>query len=484
MGGVAKAVEKAVSSVGDAVESVGKVAEDVGKGVSNAVNDAGTWIDKSVIQPIKENPIETAVMIAAVAYGGPLVAGYLPGALGVSTATAATLGTAISTGTAAAGITAAKGGSTEDILKAAAVGGGAGAVGGGVGNYVGGATGSAAAGRISGAAATGATGAAATGRDPLQGAAVGAIGAGVAEGVNLAVTSGMDFLNSTAGDYNSSAITTPKPKTYEYGINSSDPSAPAQGLNPALPPGGTDAAFGTTSSPNYETFGITPPQSSVSTPLTANYGNIQTVEGTQGISKEFGIDPNKEGGIGLKYDPESTSTYGQLDPSLPVGGLPSTYVMGSQTDALQKQLEKTASKVLTKEILDGIYGTAAISGTSALLRRSGADGISGEDEFYGDATSQYGNLAPVAQAKYELKKFGKETGETQLIPFKDNEPQSPIPPGYEEIETIGAAKGGLIDSTKSTTMVKYSKKPLVAPRKPELTKKKKTTRKGLAAKQS
>lgn len=466
MGGVAKAVESAVSSVGSAVESVGKVAEDVGKGVTNAIDDAGTWIDKSVIQPVKENPIETAVMIAAVTFGGPVVAGYLSSAAIATGTAAATLGTAIATGTAAAGITAAKGGSTEDILKAAAVGGGAGAVGGGVGQYVGGATGSAVAGRVAGASAAGATGAVATGRDPLQGAAIGAISAGVAEGVRIGVGEGLSYLNSTVGDYNASATSTPAPKTYEFGIDYSNPSAPAQGLDPTLPAGGTDANFGTTSSPNYGSFGITPPQAAVSTPLGGDYGNIQTEAGQKGISKEFGIDPNSEGGIGIKYDPSSPSTYGQIDPSLPIGGLPSTYVMGSETNSLQRQLEKTASKVLTKEILEGIYGTAGGMTASSLLRRRGSGGVSGEDEFYDDATSQTGNLAPISQAKYELKKFGKETGETQLIPFKDNEPQSPIPPGYEEIETVGAAKGGFI---KKKSVVKSQKKKVA------------TTRKGLAA---
>lgn len=468
MGGVASAISNAVSSVGDAFESVGEVVEDVGKGVANAVSDAGTWIDKSVIQPIKENPIETAVMIAAVAYGGPLVAGYL--------GTSAAVGTAIATGTAAAGITASKGGDAEDILKAGAMGAAAGGAGGAVGSSVGGTYG-ATAGRIAAGATTGATGSAIAGRDVLQGAAIGAATAGIAEGVNIGVNAGYDYLSSTVGDFNMGGSGT---KSYEFSFKDTGTPRPVAGmdysefgLRPTMPTGSTDYSFG-----------IAPPISTPATPLYADYGNIQTEIGTKGISKEFGIDPNKEGGIGIKYDPDSGSTFGQLNPALPAGGLPSTYVLGSQTNPIKEEIKKTATKALTEEALSSVYGgggTYDPSITFNLRRRSGAF----NDELLDPNTESGVSLAAVQPDKFELRKYANPEGKSTLISFKDGQPQQPIPTGYEEVETVGAAKGGLIDSTKSETMVKYSKKPLVAARKPELTKKKKvTTRKGLAAKQS
>ena len=87
------------------------------------------------------------------------------------------------------------------------------------------------------------------------------------------------------------------------------------------------------------------------------------------------------------------------------------------------------------------------------------------------------DLAQVTPSKYELRKFINDAGNSTLVSFKDDKPQTPIPSGYREVETIGAAKGGLIDSQPSTTMVKYSKKPLIAQRKKET----KIAKKGLAS---
>lgn len=466
MGGVASAISNVVQSVGDVVESVGDVVQDVGKAAESAVNDAGTWIDKSIITPIKENPVETAVMIAAVAYGGPLVAGYL--------GTTAAVGTAVATGTAAAGITASKGGDVEDILKAGVIGAAAGGAGGAAGTAVGGTYG-AAAGNIAKGAVTGATGATLAGKDPLQGAAIGAATAGIAEGVNISVNAAADFLNSTTGDFNFG--TTPE-KTYEFGINPNAPSATSGfGINPALPASGTDINFGTSLSPDYN-FGINTPTSSAVTPLGADYGTIQTELGLSSPAKEFGIDPNKEGGIGIKYNPDTAGYFGQINPNLGYEGLQSQYVLGSQTNPFKEEIKKTATKAIASELLpSSTYGGGTYDPTVTLRYRTG---LTPNDELLDPNTKSDVSLAGVSPDKFELRKFASKTGATTLISFKNNKPQQPIPTGYEEVERIGAAEGGLI----STNMVKYSKKPLVAKRKPELVDKTKTSRKGLAGKKS
>jgi hypothetical protein len=87
-------------------------------------------------------------------------------------------------------------------------------------------------------------------------------------------------------------------------------------------------------------------------------------------------------------------------------------------------------------------------------------------------------LTEVAPAKYDLKRFVNSAGQSTMISFKDDEPQAPIPAGYKEAETIGAAEGGLM----TTAMVKYSKKPLLAPRKKVQKPNNKTAKKGLAVK--
>ena len=450
MGGVAKAVGDAFSgaaeAVGGAFESVGKVVSEVVEGTGKVISDAGTWIDDSIIQPIKENPIETAVMIAAVAYGGPAAASFLGSSLAV--------GTAVAAGTASAGIAASKGASIEETLRAGAIGAGAGAVTGGVATAASPTIGTTA-GRIVGGAAGGATAATASGRDPLQGAAIGAASAGIGEAVNFGVNTAADALRGV-----SLPSPTPTP-SYEFGFKDTGPSLSEFGMM----------------KPTSTGIGLQAPASAPITPLYANYGNIQTDQiGTKGTSKEFGLDPSKDGGIGIKYDPDSASTYGQLNPALPVGGVPSTYVLGSETSTAKEQLKKTAGDLIKSSLLNELYGQneAPLNYLTFRLR-----GRRFGDEFFGGEADTSLALTQVQPDKFELRKYANPEGQSTLISFKGDKPQQPIPTGYEEVETIGAAEGGLI----STKMVKYSKKPLLAKRKPDV-EKKVTTRKGLAGKKS
>jgi len=467
MGAVASAIgdvfSGAADAVSDVVESVGDVVSDVAQGVADVVDDAGVWFDENVTQPIADDPITAAVSIAAVAYGGPLAASYL--------GTTATVGTMVAAGTTSAATTLARGGDINDALKAGVFTAGTVGVTAGVSQYAGGATGSQAAGRIAGATAGGATGAALTGRDPLTGALLGGISSGISEGVDFAFEQGKSLLQPEApeiliGGKPTEFGLSPEQKPYAIGLDSSIKtpiSLDSSGL--AVDSG---------------TFGTLQPKPFVPiTPLTGDYGTLKTSLGI-GASKEFGLDPTpREGEFGT-LSTEPRAAFGELNPAMPAGGLQPMYEIGSMTSELEENAKRLAKKTLTEETLESLYGTssraAVPSSITYRIRGRGADEVQ-----VGDIQSGGVNLTEVGVSKYELRKFeNPDSGQSTLIPFKDNEPQSPIPQGYEEVEVIGRAKGGLIDKP-STTMVKYSKKPLLAPRK-KVTKPKKTASKGLASK--
>lgn len=157
--------------MGGAVSSVVEAVSDAVSDVGGVVSDAGSWIDDNVIQPVLDDPVNSAIKIGAYYFGGPI---------GSSLATA--------------GITAAQGGDLEDIAKSAATSYVAGEVGAGVGGSVGGSvageTGSTIAGNIAGGAAggaaAGATGQAISGGNVGQGFLTGLLSGGVNAGVNTA----------------------------------------------------------------------------------------------------------------------------------------------------------------------------------------------------------------------------------------------------------------------------------------------------------
>lgn len=143
---------------------------------------------------------------------------------------------------------------------------------------------------------------------------------------------------------------------------------------------------------------------------------------------------------------------------------------------LEREGKKLVTKAIRSSILDSIYGAPEPQDSTSYLtfRRRGKQF---GDTLLGGETDSSVNLTQVVPDKFELRKYANQEGQSTLISFKDDQPQQPIPSGYEEVETIGAAEGGLI----STNMVKYSKKPLMGPRK-TVTKPKQeeTPRKGLA----
>ncbi len=145
---------------------------------------------------------------------------------------------------------------------------------------------------------------------------------------------------------------------------------------------------------------------------------------------------------------------------------------------LEKAGKKFASDVISKSILGEILPSEGTMPDGLLTLRLRSR-YSPTDDMTEDLTG-FGNvkLTEVAPAKYDLKRFVNEEGQSTMISFKDDQPQAPIPAGYKEAETIGAAEGGLM----TTAMVKYSKKPLLAPRKKVQKPNNKTAKKGLAVK--
>ena len=144
--------------------------EDVG----GFIGDAGEVIDNAVIQPVIDDPVNTAIKLGAYYVGGPA-------------------GAAV----ASAGISAAQGNDIEDIARDAAISYAAGQVGGQVGGAVAGETGSQLAGNLAQGGASGTTSAVLSGRDPVTGLISGVTGAGISSGVNAAVDAGAGLFNQT-----------------------------------------------------------------------------------------------------------------------------------------------------------------------------------------------------------------------------------------------------------------------------------------------
>ena len=178
--------------------------EDVGE----FIGDAGEVIDKNVIQPAVQDPVGTAVKIAAIA-AAPATGGTSLYAIPAYTATKAI----------AAGVP------IEDVAKMAAISAAATYAGVSVADYVGtlaefgteigsqqtamlaaqnvgigtGGALSTAAGQVAGGAVSGAIGAGASGGDIGQGLLSGATNAAIGQGVNLGVDAGANLFNQNTG---------------------------------------------------------------------------------------------------------------------------------------------------------------------------------------------------------------------------------------------------------------------------------------------
>lgn len=392
MSAVVNIISDAVEVVGDAVEAVGDVIEDA----VEIVEDAGSWIDDNIIQPAMDDPLKTAVMVAATMYAGPAAASYF--------GTTAATGAAIAAGTASAATTLASGGDVGDALKAGVTS----AAAAGVGYQAGGATLSETGSKVAAGAARGATAgvtkAALTGGDLetglVTGGVFGAVGAGVNEAYN-------------AAEAELDALTTPDVE------------------------------------PTSETFGDQP-------------GDFPTEGGSYGSPTAEGV--SAETNKLLNYN--------------------ASYATAPYDSEAEKVVKREATKAISSKVL-GLDDKPTMPSFTPPQPVS----IPKEGDFdYMDQWKE--DKKPFVQPKISAtedvqkdeitpKQYQDATGNIITILHKDDKPLSPVPPG-----AVALAEGGLVDSG-STTMVKYSKKPLLAPRKEvKKPKKNKIAGKGLAVKKT
>ena len=425
MGAVVSAVSDvfsgAAEAVGDVFEGAGDVVSDVVEGAGDIIGDAGVWIDENITQPALEDPITTVANIAAIA-AAPATGGQslnlLPVIAGASVA--------------------AKGGELSDIALAV----GTSWAGSQIAPQVSQSFGSAGAGKILTAGGTGfvvggTTGAITSGvrgGDIFEGATKGAIVGGVTGTVGGAVSEGYNLVKN------------------EFGIG-----------NTYTPNLQADADFLAAQAESARAAG-------------AGEAQIEQILRQEGVQPFTAADVASMTASGVGEQAVAQNIAGSYD-SLETYKIPKTTESG-----LEKAGKQIATKAISGEILDSMYTPPPVPTIPLVQRRGSRTGIygeySGEDEITGSMdTDNQVALTSVAPSKYELRKFQNDSGKTTMVSFKDDEPLTPIPEGYKEVETIGAAEGGLI----GTNMVKYSKKPLLAPRK-KVTKPKKIASKGLASK--
>jgi hypothetical protein len=470
-GGGIPIVSDAVNAVSDVFDKADNWTEGAGEMLADidpgpALGDAGEFIDKSVIQPMKEDPLAAIATIAAIATGQ--AAWALPLIAATSTA--------------------AHGGSLEDIALSAGVAYVAGQVAPSISQSMPAATsiaGRAAAGAATGAiigAGSGATVAAVKGKDVGAYALRGGVAGGVVGGVAGGVKAGGDYYRGTPELAGVTPITQ-TPANTEFGFDAG--AAPSADVNAPIVPEYTPTEFGlkATTGGNTE-FGIDYGQPPVKTPLYADYGNINTELGI-GRSSSFGINADS----GKTFGELSTQGSGSTEFGINPGSPETTPLVGmaslspAWTYTAEDELKKVAGKILKNATMEALFGS---SGGGSYIGRSstGATGTAGADTFSGYTDPSSGadtNVAlnQVMPSKYELRKYGNDTGNTTLVPFKDNQPQAPIPSGYKELEVVGAAKGGLLTKpSKKSKSIVQSKNALAAPKQDKLP----TTRKGLAVK--
>jgi len=279
---------------------------------------------------------------------------------------------------------------------------------------------------------TGAITAGVRGKDIIEGATKGAVVGGVAGGVGGAVSEGYNLVKN------------------EFGIG-----------NTYTPDLQADADFAAAQAEHARSGG-------------ANAEQIEMILKQEGMQPQAAADIARMTASGIGEQAVSQNLVGSY-------GANELYKPPPVTQSsLEKAGQKVVSKAITGEILDSMYTPPPPPTVPLVQRRTAPYGTySGEDEITGSMdTDNQVALTSVSPTKYELRKFQNDAGKTTMISFKDDEPQAPIPSGYKEVERVGAAEGGLM----TTAMVKYSKKPLLAPRKKVQKPNNKTAKKGLAVK--
>lgn len=398
---IGKGLEDVGKAVGDVFEAVGDAFEAVG----DAVGDALSWVDKNVLKPMLDDPIKTIATIAAVATGNPQLVPYINAA-----------------------DAAAKGGSVEDIGKAYAISYVAGQAGGKVGGAVAGETGSQVAGNIAKGATRGALTAGLSGGDATKGALVGGAVAGAGEVVGAVKEALKD-------EPAAPTITLEEAKPLGGGIT---PGTTGEGFEPlkSSAPGVTATPFEPTA-PKGDLSLVAPPPTP--TPTFATEGEQQyevapTRPTTPTGQIDYGIDSEK---VELLPTPDKDLDW----------------------NAVGNKILKDAQKALGKTLLESLFPTP----TPAPRRKAGDGTASYELGDAASAASATVGLEEVGVSKYDLKTFENEQGNRINIPFKDDEPQMPIPSGYSEVKM---AKGGLAKKrktvVKSATNMSKTRKGLAA----------------------
>lgn len=413
-------VEDVAGAVGDVVDVVGDVFEDVGDAlgdVAEAIGDVGSWIDDNVLQPMLDDPIKTVATVAAIAAGQPQLVPYINAA-----------------------DAAAKGGDLTDIGKAYAISYAAGEVGGKVGTEVAGQTGSQVAGNVAKGAARGATSATLKGGDPLTGALVGGATAGASEAVS-AIGDAFKTEGPNIGVEGETVQALPEYQELGTGIT---PTTTGEGFNPlAAPEPGLQVGTFAADAPAADYSLVAPePAAQTYSEQDQSYEIAPAKPTTETGEPDYQIDSSK---IELMPSPDQEYDW----------------------EGVGKYVLQQGQKALGQTLISKLLGVP--TGGPQQRRRSstGIDVPSPYTDVASGADPTVG-LAEVAPSKYDLKTFSNDAGNTINIPFKDDEPQIPIPPGYKEVKMN---KGGLAKkrSKKAVNVVQS------APNKPK-------TRKGLAVK--
>lgn len=411
-------VEDIAGAVGDTIDFVGDVVEDVGNVLENvveAVEDVGSWIDDNVLQPMLDDPVKTALTIAAIAAGQPQLIPYINAA-----------------------DAAAKGGDLEDIGKAYAISYVAGEVGAKVGTEVAGQTGSQAAGNIAKGTARGATSATLKGGDPSIGALVGGVTAGAGE----AVTAIKDVFKGEGPNIEVEGGEVP---SQELGTGIT-PTTSGEGFNPvASSQPGLDVNTFAADAPEADYSLVAPePEAQTYSEQDQSYEIAPAKPVTETGERDYEIDSSK---IELMPTPDQEYDW----------------------EGVGKYVLKQGQKALGQTILGKLLGIPTGDPRKRSKNLTGIDTPSSSTDISAEsAADPTVGLQEVAVSKYGLKTFANDAGNTMNIPFKDDEPQIPIPPGYKEVKMN---VGGLAKrrSKKQTSVVQS------APSKPK-------TRKGLAVK--
>lgn len=424
-------------------DPLGKI-ENAIEGTVEGISNAGSWIDDNVLQPMLDDPITTIATVTAIATGNAYLVPYIN-----------------------ATSTAAKGGSLEDIGKSFVASYAGGQAAQFVGPQVSAATqnlGQTASRIITASAAgatRGATSSAIQGKDIGTGAVLGGVTGGISAGF--------------------SELTSPAPT-----ISATD--AAASNLDPAVleTMSQEQVLAQTQATPYYDAA-----QSNIDPTALEGMSAQQVADYRQGLStaSTTAMTPYQAPEVKMtpfeyeqsNIDPEQLEKMSQEEITAQ-----SIYNKRFQEEQTNYDPAKLESGEVTKEQIAGAPGdTSALDWESVgkyylkqaagklgnqLFQRLlnlpditvptfGADVPTNPPGGSGAGPAQ---LKELGKEKFELRDFVNDQGGKITIPFKDDQPQQPIPPGYYEATeaNINAAKGGL--AVKKRKPVVKSKKGLAA----------------------